>query len=158
MKLESQFFSSFFYPFIIGVILSAVIVIFSSFIFTNNYIDKGTGNNILEFEKQFAKIILNSINIIISTQVLKAQVMLNELITYYIKIANEIKYNKTILIDINEINEEYFKSLVDLYYNPNIIEEKKDELKFMGMWFIDGEKNLSKIENNSPIRKQLKTL
>ena len=157
MKLESQFFSSFFYPFIIGVILSAVIVIFSSFIFTNNYIDKGTGNNILEFEKQFAKINLNSINILISTQVLKAQAMLNELITYYIKIANEIKYNKTILIDINEINEEYFKSLVDLYYNPNIIEEKKDELKFMGMWFIDGEKNLSKIENNSPIRKQLKT-
>ena len=158
MKLESQFITSFFYPFIIGVILSATIVIISSLIFTNNYIDKGTGKNIIEFEKEFSKINLNSINVIISTQLLKVQSILNELITYYINFANKIKFNETMITNINEINEEFFKSLVDIYYNPNIIEEKKDELKTMGMWFIDGGKNLSKIENNSLIRKQLKIL
>ena len=79
MKLESQFITSFFYPFIIGVILSATIVIISSLIFTNNYIDKGTGKNIIEFEKEFSKINLNSINVIISTQLLKVQSILNEI-------------------------------------------------------------------------------
>ena len=127
MKLESQFITSFFYPFIIGVILSATIVIISSLIFTNNYIDKGTGKNIIEFEKEFSKINLNSINVIISTQLLKVQSILNELITYYINFANKIKFNETMITNINEINEEFFKSLVDIYYNPNIIEEKKDE-------------------------------
>ena len=156
MKLESQLLSSFFFPFIIGIILSAITVIICSLIFTNNYIDKGTGKNIIEFEKQFAKINLNSVNVIISTQLLKVQSIFNELITYYKKISNEIKYNKTMINNINEINEEFFKSLVDIYHNYGILEEKKEDLKSMGMWFIDGEKNLSKIENNSLVRKQLK--
>ena len=156
MKLESQLLSSFFFPFIIGIILSAITVIICSLIFTNNYIDKGTGKNIIEFEKQFAKINLNSVNVIISTQLLKVQSVFNELITYYKKISNEIKYNKTMINNINEINEEFFKSLVDIYHNYGILEEKKEDLKSMGMWFIDGEKNLSKIENNSLLKKQLK--
>ena len=147
MKLESQFITSFFYPFIIGVILSATIVIISSLIFTNNYIDKGTGKNIIEFEKEFSKINLNSINVIISTQLLKVQSILNELITYYINFANKIKFNETMITNINEINEEFFKSLVDIYYNPNIIEEKKDELKLMGMWFIDGGKKREAVKS-----------
>ena len=156
MQLESQFFHSFFYPFIIGVILSAAMVIISSIIFTNNYLDKGTANNLVELEKQYAKININTINILISNNLLKVQAGLNELIYYYIKIANKIKYNESILTDINEIDEEFFRSLVDLYRNYSILEEKKDQLEFMAMWIIDDEKNLSKIENNSLVRKQLK--
>ena len=156
MQLESQFFHSFFYPFIIGVILSAAMVIISSIIFTNNYLDKGTANNLVELEKQYAKININTINILISINLLKVQAGLNELIYYYIKIANKIKYNESILTDINEIDEEFFRSLVDLYRNYSILEEKKDQLEFMAMWIIDDEKNLSKIENNSLVRKQLK--
>ena len=46
MKLEDQFFHSFFHPFIAGVILSAAIVILSSLSFTNNYIDKGSSQKV----------------------------------------------------------------------------------------------------------------
>ena len=93
MKLEDQFFHSFFHPFIAGVILSAAIVIFSSLSFTNNYIDKGTGDNLIDLEKKYAKANLNSVNIIISTQLLKIQADLNEIINYYINLANVIKEN-----------------------------------------------------------------
>ena len=40
MKLEDQFFHFFFYPFLIGVAFSAIIVILCSYIFTDSYLDK----------------------------------------------------------------------------------------------------------------------
>ena len=62
MKLEDQFFHSFFYPFLLGVILSTVIFLSSSIIFTNNRIDKLTGNYMVELGKEYSKINFNSVN------------------------------------------------------------------------------------------------
>ena len=63
MKLEVRFFQSFFYPFLIGVLLSMFSIIIFSLIFTNNYIDKKTSLNLIQLEKNNSKINLNTIKI-----------------------------------------------------------------------------------------------
>ena len=155
MKLEDQFFHSFFHPFIAGVILSAAIVLLSSLLFTNNYIDKGTGDNLIDLEKKYAKANLNSVNIIINTQLLKIQADLNEIINYYINLANVIKENISL---VYLIDDENFISFVDIFNNNNYIEENKERLRYKGAWFIDSEKNLEKLieDNNTEVLGQIK--
>ena len=114
MKFEYQFFHSFFYPFIAGVILSAAMVLLSSIIFTNNYIDKGTGDNLIDLEKKYSKVNLYSVNIIISTQLLKIQAGLNEMINYYRNLATAIKQNISL---VYKIDDKDFISSVDLFHN-----------------------------------------
>ena len=65
-------------------------VILSSIIFTNNYLDEGTGNNLIDLEKKYSKVNINAANIIINTYLLKVQAGLNELINYYRYLANKI--------------------------------------------------------------------
>ena len=159
MKLEDQFFQSFFYPFIIGVILSAAIVITSSVIFTNNYIDLNTSSNLVNLERKHAKINLNSINLIISTYLLKAQASLNELINYYQNLAGAIKSNNTYITDVSYIDELFFKSGVDIFNNYySFIEENEPNLDKMCYWFTNADVNLSKVDYGSDLRKQLKAL
>ena len=155
MKFEDQFFHSFFYPFIAGVILSAAMVLLSSIIFTNNYIDKGTGDNLIDLEKKYSKVNLYSVNIIISTQLLKIQAGLNEMINYYRNLATAIKQNISL---VYKIDDKDFISSVDLFHNNSYIEENKERLGYKGFWFLDSEKNLTKIkeENNTEILGQLK--
>ena len=155
MKLEDQFFHSFFYPFIAGVALSAIMVILSSILFTNNYIDKGTGDNLIDIEKKYSKSNLYSVNIIISTQLLKIQADLNEIINYYRNLAGVIKQNVSLVYKIDDKN---FKSFVDLFNNNSIIEENRENLSYQGCWFLDSEKNLEKLikDNNTEILGQLK--
>ena len=132
MKLEDQFFHSFFYPFIAGVVLSAAMVLLSSIIFTNNYIDKGTGDNLIDIEKKYSKSNLYSVNIIISTQLLKIQADLNEIINYYRNLADVLKQNISLVYKIDDKN---FKSFVDLFNNNSIIEENRENLSYQGCWF-----------------------
>ena len=157
MQLQEQFFHSFFYPFIAGVILSAAMVLLSSIIFTNNYIDKGTGDNLIDLEKKYSRANLYSVNIILTTHLLKIQANLNELINYYRNLANVIKNDTSLVYNISE---EYFKSVVDLYNNYSYIEENKktDNLRYQGSWFLDDEKNLTKLieDNNTEILGQIK--
>ena len=78
MKLSDQFFHSFFYTFLVGVILSFLAIALFSILFTNQYLDKQTGDNIIDLEKKFAKINLNSMNIIITSSITKIQQGINE--------------------------------------------------------------------------------
>jgi hypothetical protein len=55
MKLEKIFFRSFFYPFLIGVLMSMITVICFLAKFTQNYIDKRTGKNVVDLEKKIHK-------------------------------------------------------------------------------------------------------
>ena len=77
MKLKDKFFKAFFYPFLLGVLLSMAIVIVFLSVFTNNYLDKRTGENIVELEKKYAKKTINSVNALLSTTLLKVQASLN---------------------------------------------------------------------------------
>ena len=51
MKSEDKFFNAFFYPFLIGIILSIIIVAVILAIYSNNYLDKKSAQDIYELEK-----------------------------------------------------------------------------------------------------------
>ena len=156
MKLENHFLKSFFYPFLLGLIISLIIVISSTILFTYNYIDKGTADYLINFEKKIVELNINRANTIIITNLLKVQTGLNEIINSYQNYARKIISDPNFIPDINEINETYFKSGYDIYKNYSIIYDNLKEIYKMGFWFIDDETNLQKIENNSNTKKQIK--
>ena len=117
MKLEDKFFQSFFYPFLAGVLLSMLIVTIFLGVFTNNYFDKRTGINIVNLEKKYASMNINSINSLLTTTLLKIQASLNEQILFYQKLANKVNNisNYTInsflkcAVDIENCDKNQFK-------------------------------------------------
>ena len=86
MKLEDKFFNAFFYPFLIGIILSIIIVGVILAIYSNNYLDKKSAQDIYELEKKYATININSINILLSNFLIKVQIGLQEQLTFYQKL------------------------------------------------------------------------
>ena len=123
------------------------------YVFTNNYYDKRTAQNIVELEKKYSKININSVNTLVSTTLLKAQASLNELILFYQKLAKR-KDN----ITSYTINK-YLQCLLDL--DENFLKQNINSLKYMGFWLIDNETNTTDVVNKfgktSYINKQLIT-
>ena len=149
MKLKDKFFISFFYPFLITIVLDMIIVTIILYIFTNYYLDKRTAQNIIELEKKSARITINSVNVLISTTLLKVQASLNEQIIFYQKMAN--KTDEIIDYRIND----YMVSTLNL--DGNFIRKNRENLKYMGLWFVDYNTTESSLQNNDPIRLQLIT-
>ena len=153
MKLENQFFHSFFYPFLIGVLLSATTIIVSSRIFTNNYIDRITGINLLELGKEYSKININSINELINSILLKVQISLNEIILHYQHTANLIKSQS---LNMNRyIDDNYLIGVLDL---NETFDENNENTYYMAYWHLDSETNLAKLKPNSFEKNQLITI
>ena len=150
MKLEAQFFHFFFYPFLIGVACSSIIVIVCSLIFSNNYLDKITGNNIVELGKEYTKININSISELLVTRLLKMQLSLTELILLYQKLSNKLKTGNPNLD--RKINEEFLICVLDI--NDTLYETFNQSYN-MAYWILDLETNLAKIKPNSLEENQL---
>ena len=149
MKLEDKFFHSFFYPFLIGVLLSMIIVTIFLTIFTNKYFDKRTGRNIVDLEKKYAEININSVISLLTTTLLKIQASLNEQILFYQKLANKAEN-----ISNYKINK-FLKCVLDL--DEKFLKENKENLKYMGFWFVDNNTTVDSLEYNSTINLQLIT-
>ena len=111
MKLEDKLFHFFFYPFHIGVILNMFIIIIFSLIFTNNYIDRKTPQNLVNFEKNFAQINLKVIQTSLTSYLLKIQASINEIITSYQTISKKILFNPNAY---QNLDDSYFKCALDL--------------------------------------------
>ena len=109
MKLEDKFFNSFFYSFIICVTLSTIVVtVFLSIFSINNNLK--TNENIINLEKKYSKMILKSVNVLLTKKFIKFQSSLNELILHYQKIANELlKSNSN-----KELKNDYLKCLLTI--------------------------------------------
>jgi len=150
MKLESNFFQSFFYPFLIGVILSMISIILFSIIFTNNYIDKKTSLNLSQLERNNAKINLNTIKISLSAFLLKIQASVNEIITAYQKTSKAILLNPSLA---NNLDDTYLKCALDL--NDTEIAQDINKLNYMAYWFLDKGIGKKQLKNNSIEKKQL---
>ena len=90
MKMESLFFKYFFFTFLIGIFISALIIVLLIGIFTNNYYDKTFIYDIIKLEKKYAEEKIKSANIKVNSLLLKYQVNINELIFIYQKIANYV--------------------------------------------------------------------
>ena len=117
------------------------------YIFTNNYYDKRTAQNIVDLEKKYSKININSINTLVSTTLLKAQASLNEQIIFYQKLANKTED----IIDY-KINE-YLKCLLDL--DEDFLRQNEKYLKYMAFWFLDNNTKEENLSNNDTIKLQL---
>ena len=147
MKLETKFFRSFFYPFLIGVTLNILIITAFLYGFTNNYYDKKTGENIVYLEKKTANIHINSVNALITTTLLKVQASLNEQILFYQKLANKtdqiIDYKLT----------PFMKCMLNI--DDKYIEEKYKKFKFMASWYSDENITEENLDDYEKIKLQL---
>ena len=151
MKLADKFFNSFFYTYLLGVILSFITTIIFSIFFTTKYIDIKTVDNIVELEQKLSKVNLNSMNVIITSSILKIQSSLNELIIAYQKMARKVKNNDNIKINIT--NNKFFKGILDL--TPSFLEENLDYLESIAYWILDGSTHERNVKSNSTEEKQI---
>ena len=133
MKLESKLFNSFFYPFLTAVFLSLFVVFLFSILFTKNNYDKKTSQNIINVEKNFAKINLKSAGTILTSLIYKFQVGINEEIQFYKKIAHDLLRNPKSHI----LQSDYVKCAIniDKYY----CEETDDNIELMADWVLNQE-------------------
>ena len=150
MKLEDKFCNSFFYPFLISIILSTLVVTLFIGLFTDNFYDKRTYNNIINMEKEYSKIYINSAGAILKTSIEKIHSSLNEHILYYQRMANKI-------LELNNSNDlnfsEYLKCAQNIdylfcYYNT---EETFDK----AIWTLDGKVNEDNLDSYPDVKKQL---
>jgi len=149
MKLENKFFNSFFYPFLVGVILSMLVVTIFLSKFTNNYFSKLTGKKIVDLEKKYASMNINSISTLLTTTLLKIQASLNEHILFYLKLANRTE-------DITNYNiNKYVKCVLD--FTEEFIENNKDDFKYTAFWIKDAHTNFDDLDNNNPAKLQIIT-
>ena len=132
MKLEDKFFNSFFYPFLICVILSTLIVTIFLGVFTNSFYDKRTTEKILDLETKFSKVNIKSVNAILTSILQKNQASMNEQIFLYQRMAN-----KTIDTDSQDLimDDNKLKCVYDL--TEDYLKENKDILDYLAYWFID---------------------
>ena len=150
MNLSDQLYQSFFYTFLIGIIISFSGIIIFTIYFTKNYIDNKTRDNIVEMENKFSKVNLKSIHSLVSSSLLKLQGSLNEQIIAYQNEANKVKNNDNIKI---ELNNNFFKSIFDL--TPTFLEENKKYLDYIAYWVLDKNVTEDKLIPNSTEQKQI---
>ena len=112
MKLENKFFTAFFYPFLICIILSSIVIIIILLVFTDNNLDNRTKKNIINLEKNYSKLIVNSAASILTMKFQKFQASLNELILLYQKQANELLQSN----ENKELNDTFLKCALTLDY------------------------------------------
>ena len=149
MKLEDKFFKSFFYPFLLAIFLSTLAVTIFLYISTSNNFDKKSSQNIINLEKRKAKMNLNAVNILITTMLIKIQAGLNELISFYLKIANDLLENE----ESHKLKTEHFLDAVniDFYFCDN----NSDIVNFTGSWFIDDKITYENLGSNKEAEKQV---
>ena len=73
--------------------MSTLVVTIFLGIFTNNYYDRKTEENIMNLEYKYSNIHLKSVNVILSTALLKIQASLNEQILLYQRISKKVLNN-----------------------------------------------------------------
>ena len=148
MKLEDIFIKAFFYPFLICIILSSIIVTIILGLFTNNNINKRTGENIINLEKKYSKMIINHVNAFITTKFLLFQASLNELIISYQNIARKVLESN----EPQELNTEYLKCLLNVDYD---CDEDLDEVSYQAFWLLDEKTDETNLEDKKEVKQQL---
>ena len=150
IKFENQLFNFFFYQFLVGIILSAIIISVFSVYFTKDYIDEKTKDNLVDFGKKYLKTSINSVNDLAVTNILKIQICLNELINYYIKIATQLNSNNSTINRI--INEDYLKCGLDLDESYN---EHNKETNYIAFWILDSKTHQKDLKQKPILENQL---
>ena len=126
MKLEDKFFKAFFYPFLIGIMISIIIVAVILSYYSNDYLDKKSAQDIYTMEKKYATININSVNILLSNAILKIEVGLHEQLSFYKTIASKI-------------TDRSKSSIGQDVYNILSIKDKElnERIEYASVWFVD---------------------
>ena len=148
MKLEEKFFKSFFFIFLVGVILSTLVVTIFLGLFTNDNYDQRTSQNISNSRKKYSEVIIKSVNLLLTTKFLKFQASLNEIIFYYQKIAKELlKTDKN-----HNINNDLLKCLLDIDDDCYNMPEGTDH---MALWVLDEITTEENLDDKKEVKQQL---
>ena len=150
MKLEDKFFNSFFFPFLLSVILSTLVVTLFIGLFTNNYFDKRTYNNIINMEKKFSNVNINSASAILRTAVEKIHLSLNEHIKYYQRMANK-------MLEINNTNELNFSEYLKCAQSIDLLFcfDNEEETFYKALWILDNVTTENDLDSKPEVKKQL---
>ena len=108
MKLENLFFKYFFPPFFISMILSLLVLLICLGTFTFDKYDKRLRKKVIDLERNYSKIIMNSANILILNFFMEYQADLNEQIIYYQNKAKEILISE----EEEELNTQFLECLI----------------------------------------------
>jgi hypothetical protein len=130
MKLKVKLFNSFFYPFLVGIIISIIIVFVILIYYSNDYLDKKSAEDIYTVEKKYAAVNINTINVILSNALLKVQVGMQEQITLYEIIASKLTPETKLENRITE-DTKNIKFLLD----NNMRESNRSN--YLSFWFKD---------------------
>ena len=149
MKLEDKFFKSFFYSFFASVIACTFVVTTFLGLFTNTYYDKKSYNYIRDLEKNYSKININSVNIILTSTIERVQASLNEHILHYQKLANKLLEET----EIPEVNDTYMKCA--LTTSSMICFFEYEECDKYGLWSLDEETNEYNLDSKEDAKKQI---
>ena len=149
MKLESQFFNKFFFSFLISIILCTLVVIAILITFTFDKYDKRTTEKIINLERNYSKLIIGSVNIIITNKFLSLQTGLNELILLYQKKAREILISEK----EEELNDEYLKCL--LTFDAYSCDDEETDTSALAFWISDGYTTEEDLDEHQDIKQQL---
>ena len=149
MKLEDKFFKSFFYPFILCTILCTLVVTLFLIFFTNNNYDRRALDRIINIEKKYSKININSVSILLTTTIQKIQAGLNENIILYQRYANK-------LLDSTEtpaVNDTYMKCALTTSFMICFFEY--EETYKYALWSLDEETTEYDLDSKEDTKKQL---
>ena len=149
MKLQNKFFKSFFYSFFISIISCIFAVITLLGLFTNNYYDKKAYNFIRNLEKNYSKININSVNIILTSTIERVQAGLKKHILHYQKVAKQL-LEKT---EIPEVNDAYMKCA--LSFGGLKCFDDEEEIEKYGVWSLDEETTEYDLDSKEDVKKQL---
>ena len=129
MRLEDKFFNSFFYPLLVGIVLSLVIVITILGYYSGNFLDTKTSYDVYLLEKKYAVSNINTLTIFLSNAIHKLQIALQEQISLYLRTAQSLDFSK----ELNFTNSEI--------YNPEEVRElfksNSTDINFASYWFIN---------------------
>ena len=149
MKLEYKFFNSFFYPYVVSVTLCTLLVSIFLGYYTNTYYDDRTRNNIINIEKMYSKININSANVLLTTTFQKIQSGLNEHILFYQKMANKLIKSE----ENHKLNGDLMKCLLSLNFFHCIF-IYGDPAK-MAVWIQEDDINEYNVNTNKNVNLEL---
>ena len=143
MKLETKFFNSFFFPFLISVILSTLVLTIFLGLF------KADNKDTIPLRKENSKIIIESVNVLLTTTFQKVQSSLNEHILLYQNIANKLlESNENYELNIDQMKCALTTSSMQcfLYY---------EESEHLAIWSLDEVTTEYDIDSNINAKRQL---
>ena len=149
MKLEDKFFKDFFYPFLSGVILSSLTIIIFLGSFINKNYNNETSQDLINFRKNYSKVIINSAISLLTSKFLKFQVSLNELAVFYQKVANEVlNSNKQHIF-----NNAFLKCVID--FPDDFCSHPQEGTEHWAMWMVDRNYTEKNLDDKIDVKQQL---